>query len=60
MAKLKCDSCMVSREIVSENGYHSICCLPYEIMKECLISGKYYVGNLMYQNTPEDKEEVKE
>lgn len=26
--KNKCDTCLHSRVIVTENGYHSICCLP--------------------------------
>ena len=40
---MRCDICLNSRIVVSENGYHSICCLPARKANECVLTGKYYV-----------------
>lgn len=32
----KCDSCLNSRIVVSENGLHSICCLSEKKAVDCL------------------------
>ena len=32
----KCDSCTNSRTIISENGYHSLCCLSSKKAVKCL------------------------
>ena len=34
----KCDYCINSRVIISENGYHSICCLSDKKSIKCLLS----------------------
>ena len=34
--KSKCDTCLHSRVIVTENGYHSICCLPSKQAVKCM------------------------
>lgn len=41
----RCKGCLNSRCVVSENGYHYICCLPYLKMVDC-IKGftDYYTG----------------
>ena len=36
---MKCDGCLNSRRIVSENGFHSICCLSEKKAIDC-ITGK--------------------
>lgn len=46
---MKCDFCLNARTIVSENGFHSACCLPKERdAVDCLL-GKvdHYVRNPM-------------
>lgn len=37
--KTKCDKCIKSRIIVSENGYHGICTLPPKAATDC-VTGK--------------------
>lgn len=32
----KCDSCLNSRIVISENGLHSICCLSEKKAVDCL------------------------
>lgn len=36
----KCDNCLNSRTIISENGRHSICNLPDKQAIECLMGKK--------------------
>lgn len=38
----KCDYCMNSRVAISENGYHSICCLTEMQAINCLLRRKEY------------------
>lgn len=33
---MNCDMCINARRVVSENGYHSVCCLSEGKMRECL------------------------
>lgn len=40
---VNCDSCLNSRPIISENGWHSVCCLSDKKATECLITGKYFI-----------------
>lgn len=40
---VNCDSCLNSRPIISENGYHSVCCLSEKKATECLLTGKYFI-----------------
>ena len=53
---MKCDSCVFSRIIVSENGFHSICCLPDEDVLECLKSGKFYMKHPIFKGADKDGE----
>lgn len=34
----KCDLCINSRAIISENGYHYICCLSDKEAMECILN----------------------
>ena len=36
----KCEECVHSRPIISENGYHSVCCLFPKAMVDCLMGKK--------------------
>lgn len=36
----KCDSCLNSRIVVSENGLHSICCLSEKKAVACMLGKK--------------------
>lgn len=35
-----CEKCLHSRLIVSENGYHSVCCLSQKAATDCMIGKK--------------------
>ena len=37
---MKCDNCLNSRRIISENGMHSICCLSEKLAVDCIIGKK--------------------
>ena len=52
---MKCDSCLHSRTIVSENGFHSICCLSDKDALECLKSGEFYVEHPRYKEHENDR-----
>ena len=40
----KCETCLNSRPIISENGLHSVCCLSSKKAVDCIINKKdYYV-----------------
>lgn len=36
----KCEGCIHSRVIVSENGHHSVCCLPQKTAIGCMTERK--------------------
>lgn len=36
----KCDSCLNSRMVVSENGLHSVCCLSKKKAVDCMLGKK--------------------
>jgi hypothetical protein len=36
----KCDTCLNAREIISENGYHSICTLSSKAAVDCMLRVK--------------------
>lgn len=38
----KCDKCLYSRIVVSENGLHSVCCLSQKKAVDCLFGKKNY------------------
>ena len=37
MAECRCDTCLNSRVIISENGYHSVCCLSDKEAVACVV-----------------------
>ena len=37
---MKCDTCLNSRPVVSENGIHCICCLSSKAAANCLTGKK--------------------
>ena len=39
---MKCDYCLNSRQVISENGTHYICCLSSQQIKKCLTGTKDY------------------
>jgi hypothetical protein len=38
--RTKCDKCLKSRMIISENGYHGICTLPPKAATDCITGNK--------------------
>ena len=36
----ECEKCLNSRPIISENGYHYICCLSQKAATDCMIGKK--------------------
>lgn len=42
----KCEKCLYSRMIVSENGYHAICCLSPKKATDCMIGEKSYFATV--------------
>lgn len=50
---MKCDTCLNSRTVVSENGYHPICCLSARKANACILTGKHYIRH----PAKKDKEE---
>ena len=38
----KCDKCLNSRPIISENDYHFVCCLSSEKAVDCITNIKDY------------------
>lgn len=42
----KCEECIHSRLIISENGYHHICCLSQKKATDCMIGKKSQFATL--------------
>ena len=42
----KCEECLNGRIILSESGYHSVCCLSQKKAKDCMIGKKSYFATL--------------
>lgn len=53
-----CEVCLNSRLIISENGYHSICCLSDKKAMDCMSGKKNYFVTLKkdsnYKYNPDD------
>lgn len=47
----KCEKCLKSRLIVSENGYHAVCCLSQKKAMDCIMGKKNH-----FVSVKEDKE----
>ena len=46
VALTRCDSCLNSRIVVSENGLHSICCLSEKKAVDCMTKTKDYYAEI--------------
>lgn len=42
----KCEKCLHSRPIVSENGYHAVCCLSQKKAMDCIMGKKNHFATL--------------
>lgn len=42
----KCKECLHSRPIISENGYHPVCCLSKKKTIDCLIGKKNWFATV--------------
>lgn len=53
----KCDLCINSRTIISENGYHYICCLSEKEAMECILNDySRFFDVTLFSNCGERKE----
>lgn len=58
MAKYtRCDTCFNSRVIISENGYHSICCLSQKKGIDCITKQKDYYAENPSTRKPQKEEQ---
>lgn len=56
----KCEECLRSRIIVSENGYHAVCCLAQKKAMNCMTGVRsYFIGAKKCVNEEERIQEVK-
>ena len=58
MNKSKCDSCVYSRVVVSENGYHPLCGLSSTKAVKCLTGYKEYYKSLREETDVSAREEM--
>lgn len=42
----ECSKCLHSRLIISENGYHSVCCLSQKAAMDCMLGKKNHFATL--------------
>ena len=49
----KCEQCLRSRMIISENGTHPICCLSQKKAMDCLTGTKSYFVTVLKDNKKE-------
>ena len=48
---MKCDTCINSRPVISENGIHSVCCLSARKARNCVFYfWKYYAEHPANKN----------
>lgn len=46
----RCDMCLNSRHIISENGFHTICCLSEKKSLECITGEKdHYIQHPVFK-----------
>ena len=55
----KCDSCVYSRIVVSENGFHPLCCLSSKKAVKCLTGHKEYYKAIRNETDVSAREEMK-
>lgn len=57
----KCDLCINSRLIISENGYHPICCLSEKEATECILNDySRFFGVTLFSNTERGEKQMSE
>lgn len=56
----KCEMCINSRKIISENGFHSICCLSQKKALDCMMNRKSSFLTLKKDNELDLYEDVAE
>lgn len=55
---MKCDTCLNTRVITSENGKHPVCNLSEGDMVKCLLGSKnYYICDVLDTEKEEEKDE---
>lgn len=59
MNKSKCDSCVYSRIVVSENGFHHLCGLSSTKAVKCLTGHTEYYKALRDETDVSSREEMK-
>lgn len=52
----KCEECLHSRTIMSENGYHAVCCLSQKKAMDCMMEKKSHFATVK----KEDNNTIKE
>ena len=55
MAEYRCDTCLNSRVIISESGYHSVCCLSQKKAVDCITQQKNYYTENPSTYTPKER-----
>lgn len=57
---MNCDVCINARRVVSENGYHSVCCLSECKMRECLYNNMkhFYPSPMLIEAVVKGKNDV--
>ena len=53
----KCEECLCSRMIVSENGYHAVCCLSQKKAMDCIMDKKSHFVTLKKDKSGNTKAE---
>lgn len=51
----RCDTCLNSSVIISENGYHSVCCLSQKNAVDCITKRKDYYEENPSTRTPKER-----
>lgn len=51
----RCDNCANSRTIVSENGFHSVCCFSQKKAMDCFMGKKDYYAENPSTRTPKER-----
>lgn len=54
-----CEKCLHSRLIISENGYHSVCCLSQKKAVDCMTGKKSQFATLEKDKNDNIKESFK-
>lgn len=53
---MKCEKCLNSRLILSENGWHAICTLSQGEVLDCFANGSKFLPSGLYLKCEEKKE----